>query len=106
MSKAGASEGIRFEKEADQWIYVSFGAKDGSEEIFLRAPIAKLDGAAHEFKFKPSGPATGSQVSPENAGKFDQAKADAMIMTVEVVDATTVAMNAPLPKGRLVYHKK
>ena len=106
VSKAGASEGIRFEKEGDQWIYVSFGAKEGGEEIFLRAPVAKLDSAAHEFRFKPSGPATGSQVSPENAGKFDQAKADAMVMTVEVIDATTVAMNAPPPKGRLVYHKK
>lgn len=106
VSKAGAKEGIRFEKEGDQWIYVSFGTKDAGEEIFLRAPVAKLDSAAHEFKFKPSGPATGSQVSPENLGKFDQAKADAMTMVVEVVDGTTVAVNAPPPKGRLVYHKK
>lgn len=106
VSKAGASEGIRFEKEGDQWIYVSFGTKGEGEEIFLRAPVVKLESAAHEFKFKPSGPATGSQVAPENLGKFDQAKADAMVMVVEVVDATTVAMNAPPPKGRLVYHKK
>lgn len=106
VSKAGASEGIRFEKEGDQWIFVSFGMKGAGEETFLRAPVAKLDSAAHEFKFKPSGPATGSQVAPENLGKFDQAKADAMTMVVEVVDATTVAMNAPPPKGRLVYHKK
>ncbi|MBM4342814.1 MAG: hypothetical protein FJ100_05505 [Deltaproteobacteria bacterium] len=106
VAAQGANEGIRLEKEGDQWVFVSFGKKDdGSEELFIKGPVAKVDSPAHEFKFKAAGPAAGVQALKMGLDKFDPAKADAMIMTIEVVDATTVAMPAPPPKGRLVYKK-
>ncbi|MSQ83477.1 MAG: hypothetical protein EXR77_11420 [Myxococcales bacterium] len=99
-------EGIRLDKEGDQWIFVSFGNKtDGTEELFLRGPVAKLDSAANQFKFKGTGACTGAQAAAMGVDKFDQAKADAMVMALDVVDATTVAMQSPGPKGRLVYKK-
>ncbi len=106
VATQGAKEGIRLEKEGDQWVFVSFGKKDdGTEELFIKGPVAKVDGPANVFKFKGSGPASGKQAVEMGLDKFDQAKADAMVMAIEVVDANTVAMPAPPPKGRLVYKK-
>lgn len=106
VAKQGAKEGIRLEKEGDQWVFVSFGIKDdGTEELFIKGPIAKLDSPANQFKFKAAGACTGKQAVEMGMDKFDQAKADKMEMAIEVVDAGTVAMNSPGPKGRLVYKK-
>lgn len=107
IAKAAIKEGIRFDKEGDQWFFVSFGTKDdGSDELFMRCPIAKAESPANIFAFSPTGDCTGPQAVAMDIAKFDAAKAAAMKLTVEVVDATTVAMPAPPPKGRLVYHKK
>ena len=81
----GAKEGIRLDKEGDQWVFVSFGTKDdGSEELFIKGPIAKLDSAANQFKFKGTGPATGKQALEMGMDKFDAAKADAYLKSFAI----------------------
>ncbi len=103
VEKEGAAEGIRFEKDGDKLFWVSFGAgKDGKEEIFLRGPIALLDAPTDELHFRPAGPFTGKQAA--EAG-FDKFPADKFI-TVKATDARTLVMQAPPPKGALVYHRQ
>jgi len=98
-------EAIRFDQADGKWTWTSFGVKDGGgEEIMRQGPIAVVDGKPSEFKFKPAGDFVGKQADEHGGGKFDAAKADAMVMTVETMDARSIYMASP--KGKLVYHKK
>jgi hypothetical protein len=107
IEREGATEGIRFEKEGAGLVWVSYGERSGGgEEIFLRGPIEVLPGAPSELKFRPAGAFVGMQAKEMGLEAFDAAKAAQVVMTVQVVDARTVAMQAPGPKGRLVYHRK
>ena len=102
VEKEGAAECIRFEKDGDKLLWVSSGVgKDGKEEIFLRGPIALLDAPVDELHFRPAGPFTGKQAA--EAG-FDKFPADKFI-TVKATDDRTLVMQAPPPKGALVYHR-
>lgn len=100
----GANEGIRFEKAGDVWTWVSFGKKaDGTEEVFLKGPVALTDTPDGKLTMKATAKPEGMQAAkmpPEMLDKMMQ-----MEMPLEVVDAATVAMTAP-DKGRMVYRKK
>ena len=101
-----AVEGMRLEKEGDALFMVMYGTKaDGTEEIQLRGPIAKIDSPANQFKFKPTGPCTGTVAAERGLDKFDAAKAEQMVMTIDVVDAMTISMANP-QKGHLFFKKK
>lgn len=105
LDATASLEAIRFDQADGKWTWTSFGVKDGGgEEIFLKGPIAFVDGKPSEFKFKPAGDFVGKQAEEHGGGKFDAAKADAMVMTVETMDARSIYMASP--KGKLVYHKK
>lgn len=105
LDATASLEAIRFDQADGKWTWTSFGPKEGGgEEIYLKGPIAFVDGKASEFKFKPAGDFVGKQAEEHGGGKFDAAKTDAMVMTVETVDARTIYMASP--KGKLVYHKK
>jgi hypothetical protein len=105
VPKQAAREGIRFEKVGEQWFYVSYATKvDGKEEINLRAPIALVPGAAHEWKFRPAGPGTGSKAAEMGADKFDPAMAEQMVMTMVTVDADAIALDAG-PAGRILFRR-
>lgn len=103
----GEREGIRFEREGERLVWVSYGQTPaGAEEVFLRGPIELLPGAPGELRFQPAGPFTGLQAKGMGIDTFDATRAGQHVMTVQVIDDHTVAMPAPAPKGRLVYHRK
>jgi hypothetical protein len=103
VEKAAATEGIRFEQEEGRLLWVSFGVdKEGKEEIYLRGQIALMDAPADELHFRPIGAFTGTQAADAH---FDQFPAD-KFMTLKAIDARTVVMLAPQPKGALMYHRQ
>jgi len=97
-------EGLRFEREGDQWFFVLWGREAGREILQPRAPIARLDAPADQLRFRPSGAATGTLAAARGLDTFDAVKADGMVMAALVVDADTVAMVDP-HKGRLVFKR-
>ncbi len=103
VARESAGEGIRFEKTGDKLEWVSYGLdKDGKEEIYLRAAIALLDAPADELHFRPVGPLTGKQAAEIGSDKLAADK----FLIVKARDAKTIVMQAPLPKGALVYHRQ
>ncbi len=103
VEKESVTEGIRFEKEGDKLLWVSYGiGKDGKEETYLRGPIALLDAPADELHFQPAGEFTGKQAAGIPTGKLPPDK----FMTVKAIDAKTIVMQSPPPKGALTYHKQ
>lgn len=103
VTKEGTTEGIRFEKEGDKLLWVSFGVgKGGKEEIYLRGPIALLDAPADELHFRPAGAFTGIQATQAGFDKFPPDR----FITVKAIDAKTIVMQAPPPKGALMYHRQ
>jgi hypothetical protein len=107
IEREGATEGIRFEKEGDRLVWVSYGEKaGGNEDIFLRGPVELLPSGPSEFKMRPVGAFTGQQAKGMGIDTLDAARASRTVMTVQVLDSNTVAMPAPAPKGLLVYHRK
>lgn len=99
----GAKEGVRFEQAGDKLEWVSYGTdKAGQEEIFLRGPIALLDAPADELHFRPAGAFTGKQAGDADFDKFPVDK----FITVKAIDAKTIVMQAPPPKGALMYHRQ
>ena len=103
IAHESAHEGIRFEKSGEKLEWVSYGqAPDGKEEIYMRAPIALLDAPANELHFRPDGPLTGKQAAEGGFDKLPEGK----FMIVKAMDARTLVMEAPPPKGALVFHRQ
>ena len=103
VEKEAATEGIRFEQEEGRLMWVSYGVdKDGKEEIFLRGQIALLDAPADEVHFRPLGAFTGKQAAEAGFDKFPADK----FLTIKALDAKTIVMQAPPPKGALLYHRQ
>lgn len=101
VEKEAVTEGIRFEQEGTTRLWVSYGmGADGKEEIYLRGPIQVIASPAHELRFRPAGPFTGKQAAEAQLDKLPAER----FLTVRSIDAHTVAMDAPPPKGTLVYH--
>ena len=106
VEKQGAGEGIRFEKEGDRLFWVSYGLDaEGKEELFLRGPIALLPSPADELRFQPAGAFIGKQAEKLHMDKaLGQLPAD-QFLSVKAVDARTIVMQTPGPKGALTYHR-
>ena len=103
VEKEAATEGIRFEQEEGRLLWVSYGLDTaGKEEIYLRGQMALMDSPEDEVHFRPIGAFTGKQAAEAQFDKFPADK----FMTIKAIDARTVVMLAPPPKGALMYHRK
>lgn len=99
VAREAAREKVRFGRDGSgHVVWTSFETDGKKESIYVEVPVElSTDGPGHVLA-KVSGAPKG-----EHAAQF--AKASVNVIRIEVVDATTIAMNDP-KKGRLVYTKE
>jgi hypothetical protein len=94
----GAREGIRFSTDAEgRLVWTSYGAEDGAEEIYLEAALNAVNEGECGGRATVAAPRHGTMAATH-------APPIGKVMTIEVVDRSTVAM-IEAEKGRLVYHR-
>ena len=86
VAAAGATEGIRFSTDAEgRLVWTSYGAEDGAEEIYLEAALHAVNQGEHGVRATVAAPMHGTMAATH-------APPVGKVMTIEVVDRSTVAV--------------